>query len=315
MASSWAQRFLCTVPLYLIIVCYCSNFASSFIATTFVCISKPNLLLSTKHTLICRAAAKQEVSEESEKELETKIGPEKKTVRKKKSSAVKAKATKAKKNGVKAESAKKGASKTKKKNEGPVYWRNETDYFVLLDRDFQNITCTADAHAIQFLVRGNPRPLSRHRTARGFMYNPSAKHQASFRKVVQEMVWTNDEESHPLFAEEDQLAMRLVFHMKRPKIHFVGGKPGPGRLRPVAPGRLAPTRTDVDNLAKFVLDLLNGLLYVDDRQVASIHATKIYDNDGCCQGRIQVSIQRLEEDDIDDLLSSSVMPQRPTSTQ
>ena len=119
-------------------------------------------------------------------------------------------------------------------------------------------------------------------------------------------MWITDEEPQPLFVEEDQLAMKIVFHMKRPNLHFVAGKPGPGRLRPCAPGRLAPIRTDVDNLAKFVLDSFNGLLYVDDRQVASIQVVKIFDNDGHCQGFTEVSIQRLTEDDVDGLLTGTI---------
>jgi len=255
------------------------------------------------------AATKKGVTEDSQEKLETPAVAKNTAVREKKSSNVKLKATKEKKNGVNTESKTVASKKLRKrKPEGPAYWRNETDYFLMLDKDSESISFGDEAHMIQFLVRGNPRPLRRHRTARGFMYNPSSKFQESFRQVVQEMVWTEEQGAQPLFMEEDQLAMKLVFHMKRPKVHFVGGKPGPGRLRSVAPGRLAPTRTDVDNLAKFVLDSLNGLLYVDDKQVASIHATKLYDNEGHCEGFIDVSIQRLTEEDVDNLLSNSVMP-------
>jgi Holliday junction resolvase RusA-like endonuclease len=136
------------------------------------------------------------------------------------------------------------------------------------------------------------------------MYNPSATYQQLFRKVVEDMV----KDENPLFMEEHQLAMRIIFHMKRPKNHFVGSQPGPGRLKPAAPPRLAPSRTDVDNLAKFVLDSLNGLLYVDDRQVASIFATKIFDNDGHCEGSTEVSIQRLTEEHVDELLQRGLAP-------
>ena len=33
-------------------------------------------------------------------------------------------------------------------------------------------------------------------------------------------------------------------------------------------------RTDLDNIAKSILDALNGLVYVDDRQVVRLHASK-----------------------------------------
>ena len=189
----------------------------------------------------------------------------------------------------------------------PLYWRNETDLFIVQDQDLMNVTCMKDAHLVQFQVRGNPRPLRRHRTAKGFMYNPSFTYQQSFRKVVEDIVKGDS----PLFVEEHQLAMRIIFYMKRPKNHFIGSQPGPGRLKPAAPPRLAPSRMDIDNLAKFVLDSLNGLLYVDDRQVVSIFATKIFDNDGHCEGCTEVSIQRLTEDHVDDLLRRRLAPYSP----
>lgn len=265
-------RFLSSATLYFLILLFCSRVTFSFVVVspTFQYRLRSN---TTPHIV---SGAKKGIVEDSTIQLE----PRKKI----KSNAKR---------------------KRKKQPEGPAYWKNETDCVILRDGNLTTITSSVSSvHQIHFKVRGNPRPLHRHRTARGFMYNPSSKYQASFREVVQEMIWneTHSETPQPLVPEGHQLAMRLVFHMKRPKLHFVANKPGPGRLRPTAPGRLAPTRTDVDNLAKFVLDSLNGLLYADDRQVASIHATKIYDNEGTCDGCIDVSIQRLCEQDVEDLL-------------
>ena len=38
-----------------------------------------------------------------------------------------------------------------------------------------------------------------------------------------------------------------------------------------------PKKMDIDNVCKCVLDAMNGIVYVDDRQVVSLHATKRYD--------------------------------------
>ena len=38
-----------------------------------------------------------------------------------------------------------------------------------------------------------------------------------------------------------------------------------------------PKRHDLDNVAKAVLDAMNGIVYVDDVQVVSLHVTKRYD--------------------------------------
>jgi Holliday junction resolvase RusA-like endonuclease len=40
-----------------------------------------------------------------------------------------------------------------------------------------------------------------------------------------------------------------------------------------------PTKKpDLDNLAKSVLDGLNGVVYLDDSQLVSLHITKVYDH-------------------------------------
>jgi Holliday junction resolvase RusA-like endonuclease len=39
-----------------------------------------------------------------------------------------------------------------------------------------------------------------------------------------------------------------------------------------------PTRPDIDNLAKGVLDAMNGIVYVDDGQVVEINISKLYSN-------------------------------------
>ena len=51
-----------------------------------------------------------------------------------------------------------------------------------------------------------------------------------------------------------------------------------------------PIRPDIDNLAKFVLDALNGLLYTDDRQVVKLLVYKLLDNQGECEGRTVVEV-------------------------
>jgi Holliday junction resolvase RusA-like endonuclease len=42
-------------------------------------------------------------------------------------------------------------------------------------------------------------------------------------------------------------------------------------------GSERPTKKpDLDNLAKSVLDALNGVIYQDDSQIVSLHMTKVY---------------------------------------
>lgn len=47
-------------------------------------------------------------------------------------------------------------------------------------------------------------------------------------------------------------------------------------------GSVLPTKKpDTDNIAKIVLDALNGLAYPDDKQVVELHVIKVYDLEGC----------------------------------
>ena len=159
--------------------------------------------------------------------------------------------------------------------------------------------------------------LVRHRTARGFAYNPSRPAQDLFRDCLPEILPRErrptiidddgpDDEcdgkgtpSTPvvLFSQREFLETKIVFRMKRPKSHFVGGGPGPGRFKPSAPGKLHNIRSDVDNLAKFVMDSLNGPVHVDDRQVVDLNAIKALDSEGLCRGAIDVEISVVGKED------------------
>jgi Holliday junction resolvase RusA-like endonuclease len=168
---------------------------------------------------------------------------------------------------------------------------------------------------IKFTVKGNPIPLARHRTYRGYVFNPSAKKQQQFASVVLNMLPTSCfmnstisilgstsrtiDNVVPIFKDDEIIDVKLLCRMKRPKNHFKASIPGPGRLKDNAPDSLYVTRKDVDNLAKFVLDSLNQIIYVDDKQIASLHVLKIYDDGHYSSGATDVLIQRLTHDHID----------------
>jgi hypothetical protein len=184
-----------------------------------------------------------------------------------------------------------------------MHWIEESDEFVFEKR------CNAEGDdAISHLrmkVRGNPRPLQRHRSSRGFMYNPSEPMQESFRTVFKERVFSDETVPLPLFDTDKILVMTIVFRLRRPRNHFVGNKAGPGRMRPNAPAATSQTRTDVDNLIKFVLDSMNEIMYQDDLQIMSIHATKLLDDEGLCEGSTEISIGVIDEAGVENLISKS----------
>lgn len=185
----------------------------------------------------------------------------------------------------------------------PEYWIDEMDNVAIMNDGIKRI---------KFTIRGNPKVLVRHRTARGFMYNPSKASQDLFRHCLLEILPheyhpiiidsgdddSDDNEPSVMFPEHEFLKLSLTFHMKRPNNHFIGNKPGPGRLKPDAPRKFYNNRSgDVDNLCKFVLDSLNRVLYADDRQVVCLNAIKILDSDGECKGSTDVEISVLDDQD------------------
>ena len=120
--------------------------------------------------------------------------------------------------------------------------------------------------SVSFIIYQEPRPLSRHMTAKGFMYNPSAKDQKLFLDESKPFL--------PMKPWEGPIEMNLDFYFSRPKTHFRTGKLK-HLLKPTAPSYHSG-RKDLDNLIKFVLDALNKHAYLDDGQVVCIKSRKFY---------------------------------------
>jgi len=143
---------------------------------------------------------------------------------------------------------------------------------------------------VQLKISGKPRPLTRHRTGKGFVYNPSAKYQKSFVEAVKLLL-------PPSFTPlKSFLDCQLTFKMNRPRKHFTANRCenlGTERLRSNSPRLLHSGRTDIDNLIKFVLDSLNEVVYEDDRQIISISSVMVYDNEADCAGSIEVILRNI----------------------
>lgn len=183
----------------------------------------------------------------------------------------------------------------------PSHWVENSDEVIVQHHDGDDKRRVSE---LRFKVRGNPRPLVRHRSRYGNIYNPSAKLQETFRKAVQDLVFFDNDLQPPIFEADEFLVMTILFRLKRPKAHFINGKPGPERLRESAPSQTS-SRVDVDNLTKFVLDSMNEVLYQDDRQIVSIHVTKILDNEGMCQGSTEVYLRSIEEEAMETLINNA----------
>lgn len=82
--------------------------------------------------------------------------------------------------------------------------------------------------------------------------------------------------------------LSLIFNVKRPVSHYGTGR-NSDKVKPSAPAY--PTRSDVDNYCKFVMDCLNKQVFPDDRHVVRLIAEKRFSETGSVE--IQVKSVRI----------------------
>ena len=104
----------------------------------------------------------------------------------------------------------------------------------------------------------------RHRFARGFVYDPSAKDKKIAYKEIKEQ-FTGEPYT-------DALKITFIFNIKRPKSHW--NKYSLKKTTPVYHTK----RPDIDNYVKFYMDCMNKVVYLDDSQVIELSAKKIYND-------------------------------------
>ena len=127
---------------------------------------------------------------------------------------------------------------------------------------------------INVFVPGVPKPLKRPRFSRGRVFDPSKQDKIEFLRMFAQ--FCPDLVPAP---KDTALRISLSFYFPRPKAHFRTGRYA-HLLKDSAPPYWNMIKTpDVDNLVKFVLDALNGNLYVDDKQVVELEARKCYVNE------------------------------------
>lgn len=100
-----------------------------------------------------------------------------------------------------------------------------------------------------------------------------------------------------LFPRNQPVQMIVWFFLRRPTGEFVSRTRGPHRLKEsAAAATMAPVKPDVDNLGKFLLDTLTGVLFEDDAQVVDLHMHKLRDNEGLCEGRVAIWVKQCPQD-------------------
>ena len=117
---------------------------------------------------------------------------------------------------------------------------------------------------IKFVIPGPAQAKQRPRVNRntGRIYTPGATHK--YEKLVKESYGDN-----PCF-EDQFISIKIVFKFEVPKSY------SKKKQSEALEGIIRPTKADVDNYIKSVLDGLNKVAFLDDRYICSIEASKIF---------------------------------------
>ena len=137
---------------------------------------------------------------------------------------------------------------------------------------------------ISFVVTGKPKALQRHRsTRRGIIYDPSKKDK--------QVMWQKISKFKPKTPLKEQIYLKLIFYMPRPKYHYRTGKYKNQLKEQYVDVVYHCVKPDIDNLIKMVADTIQGRkrMILDDSQICMLQAEKIYSKNP----RTEVVIQEI----------------------
>lgn len=72
------------------------------------------------------------------------------------------------------------------------------------------------------------------------------------------------------YFETENISIKILFKFEAPKSYSKKKK------QEALEGKIRPSKADIDNYVKSILDALNNVAYKDDRRVCSIYAEKIF---------------------------------------
>jgi Holliday junction resolvase RusA-like endonuclease len=126
---------------------------------------------------------------------------------------------------------------------------------------------------IKFFVEGKPQGKARPRfTRQGHTYTPSnTKAYETMIKMSFLQILHKKGLQFPIFGGVSGIAIDIVAYFEIPKSW------SKKKRSAAIEGKLRPTiKPDTDNIAKIILDSLNGLAYHDDKQVVECRISKWY---------------------------------------
>ena len=129
----------------------------------------------------------------------------------------------------------------------------------------------------------NYKPESKQRPrfgSRGKVYNPQRKKELAYKWEASNQMRSQGSEK-PI---EGPVFVNMRFHMPMPRSWSK-------KRKEACFGKPMTSKPDADNLMKWILDVLNGIAYVDDRMVSSGYFEKVWDYEG--KAEISVNSQEM----------------------
>jgi len=141
-------------------------------------------------------------------------------------------------------------------------------------------------HLQTYVIEADPVPWARAGVCRGRFYDKQ-KHD----KLVWGLLIEKQHGNAPLFV--GPLAFDITFYFQIPRSHH--------KKRDEMFHAYHFIRPDVDNCAKFLMDICTGILYKDDSSIASQRVNKVWGD----EGRIEFSVFKLPKKGLHELRMSS----------
>jgi Holliday junction resolvase RusA-like endonuclease len=153
----------------------------------------------------------------------------------------------------------------------------------------ETIGVDGEMNSFSLTVVYAPRALRRSKFVLSRMYavNPDSRELATFKELLKKSF--EEGKTFPYYASKDTpIYLAITFRMRRPNSHYVNAN-RTNRIK----SRFAtavPTKMDLDNMVKFVMDAANTIIYHDDKQVTHLIANKVYHEDATSIGSVTVAV-------------------------
>lgn len=135
---------------------------------------------------------------------------------------------------------------------------------------------------INFIIQGKVQAKQRPRFNGKFAYTP--------KETVEYENWikTCYSMKYPVMLLKNPLKVKIIAYFEIPK------STSKKKQKQMLDCEIFPTvKPDTDNIAKSILDSLNGIAYLDDKQVVKLEVEKYYSTTAC----VAVMIEELEENE------------------